>query len=110
MSCIEDSIDTLPQGSPVALVIHSPGGEARAAYQLATILRKHCGSFVAVVPRYAKSAATLLSLGASRILLGRCAELGPRDAQWEDPEREEHLSALDEVQALERLQAAALEG
>jgi hypothetical protein len=62
------------------------------------------------VPRYAKSAATLLALGGSEILLGRTpAELGPLDAQLEDPEREDSLSALDEVQALERLHAFALD-
>jgi len=47
------------------------------------------------VPRYAKSAATLLALGADRILLGKFAEIGPLDAQFDDPEREYRLSALD---------------
>ncbi|MDO8431420.1 MAG: hypothetical protein Q7S58_03320 [Candidatus Binatus sp.] len=101
---------SLLPGRPIALLIHSPGGIANCAFQLANLLTERCGSFVAVVPRYAKSAATLLALGADKILLGRPpAELGPLDAQLFDPEREEHLSALDEVQALERLHAFALE-
>jgi ClpP class serine protease len=33
------------------------------------LLKRHCGGFVAVVPRYAKSAATLLALGADEIIL-----------------------------------------
>lgn len=99
--------DALPK-TPVALLIDSPGGVAKWAYQLAMILRRHCGGFTAVVPRYAKSAATLLTLGADKIVLGRDAELGPLDAQLIDPEREEPLSALDEVQALERLHAFAM--
>ncbi len=57
----------------------------------------------------AKSAATLLTLGGDRIFIGRDAELGPLDVQVWDPEREEPTSALDEVQALERLFPTALE-
>lgn len=93
----------------VALLIDSPGGQARAAYQIATMLQKQCGGFIAVIPRYAKSAATLLTLGAERIILGEHAELGPLDAQVFDRERENVMSALDEVHALERLQAFALD-
>ena len=59
----------------VALLIHSPGGEAKAAYQLAKTLRGQCQGFVAIVPRYAKSAATLLCLGAERIVMSGNAEL-----------------------------------
>jgi hypothetical protein len=61
-----------------------------------------------VVPRYAKSAATLLVLGAP-IMLGADAELGPLDAQIWDAEREEQSSALNEVQALERLHSQAVD-
>jgi hypothetical protein len=72
-------------------------------------LCRHAGGFTAVIPSYAKSAATLLSLGADRIIMGVDAELGPLDAQLWDSDREERTSALDEIQALERLHTAALE-
>lgn len=101
--------DKLSVNKPIALLIDSHGGDAAAAYQLATFLRRRCGGFVAVIPRYGKSAATLLTLGADKVILGREAELGPLDAQLLDPEREEFTSALDEVQSLERLHAFALE-
>jgi hypothetical protein len=93
---------------PIALLIDSPGGYSKAAYQTAMSIRRHCGSFTAVIPRYAKSAATLLALGASEIILNTDAELGPLDVQIFDPEREEIASALDEVQSVERLHASAL--
>jgi Serine dehydrogenase proteinase len=99
----------MPMQEPIALLIDSPGGFAKCAYQIASLLKACCGGFTAVVPRCAKSAATLLALGADTILLGRHAELGPLDAQYHDPEREEWVSALDEVQALERLHAFSLE-
>ena len=62
--------DSLPKKEKIALVIESPGGSAKSAFQLAMLLKRHCGGFVAVVPRYAKSAATLLALGADEIILG----------------------------------------
>jgi len=93
---------------PIALLIDSPGGYSKAAYQTAMCIRRRCGSFKAVIPRYAKSAATLLALGASDIILNTDAELGPLDVQIFDAEREEWASALDEVQSVERLHASAL--
>jgi len=79
-----NDIRKLPKGKPIALLMHSPGGQASCAYRLALRINQHCGSFVALVPRWAKSAATLLSLGASRIVLGSQGELGPLDAQVTD--------------------------
>ena len=100
---------SLPKGKPIALLLDSPGGYARNAYQIANLVRKHCGSFTAIVPQFAKSAGTLLALGGDKIILGDDAELGPLDAQFIDTGREEIRSALDEVQSLERLFASALE-
>lgn len=95
----------LERGKHIALLIDSPGGHARSAYEIAVLLQKHCGGFTAVVPRRAKSAATLISLGADNIILGEYGELGPLDVQFLDEEREEWISGLDEVQSLERLHA-----
>lgn len=99
----------LAKGKKIALLIDSNGGMARQAYEVAMLLRRHCGGFVAVIPRHAKSAATLLALGADAIIMNDHAEMGPLDVQIYDPDREEWLSGLDEVQSLERLQAFALD-
>lgn len=104
-----DQLDDLPDGTGVALLIDSPGGLATSAYRFARVLQKRCGGFVAMVPRYAKSAATLVCLGAQSIVMGDYAELGPLDAQIDDPDREGRISALDEVQALSRLTVGSLE-
>jgi len=101
-------IGQLTRGEKVAVVIFSPGGDARAAYKLACLLRKHCGGFTAVVPQFAKSAATLFALGADRIVMGRLAEMGPLDVQIEDAEKEQRMSALEVVQAIERLNIEAM--
>ena len=99
----------LSAGSSVVLLLESPGGYASDAYAIARILCHHAGGFTAVVPSHAKSAATLLALGAEELLMGIDAEMGPLDAQQWDHEREERTSALNEIQALERLHSVALE-
>lgn len=101
--------DQIEPGRPIALVLDSPGGIARSAYEIARLFQRRASELVVVVPRYAKSAATLLSFGADRLIMGPDAELGPLDAQLLDMDREDWSSALDEVQALERLNVAALE-
>ena len=101
-------MEKVTKGQPVAVVIYSPGGDARVAYRLASLLRKHCGGFTAVVPHLAKSAATLFALGADKIVMGRLAEMGPLDVQIEDVEKEQRISALEVVQAIERLNIEAM--
>jgi hypothetical protein len=93
----------------VALLIESPGGNADCAYQVARLLQRKCGGFTAIVGANAKSAATLLCLGADEIVMSADAQLGPLDAQFFDRDRDAIGSALDHVQALERLNAASLE-
>lgn len=94
---------------PVALVIHSMGGHAFAAYGIARQFQLDTAGLTVIVPRRAKSAATLLALGGKEIIFGPHAELGPLDAQLFDPDREHWTSALDEVKALDRLHASAQE-
>ena len=97
----------LSKPKQVVLLINSTGGSAKSGYQLAMLFRQYCRRFVALVPNVAKSAATLLAIGADEIILGNTGELGPVDAQVLEGTR--YVPALDRVKALERLQAAALE-
>jgi hypothetical protein len=99
--------EKLSQNDQVVLLIDSSGGSAKAGYQLAMFFRHFCGRFVALVPRAAKSAATLLAIGADEIILGNSGELGPVDAQV--LEGNDYVPVLDRVKALERLHASALE-
>jgi hypothetical protein len=108
-SAVKFALKDVPRKHPIAVVLESPGGYAKDAFKIARFLRRHCGAFIAVVPNYAKSAATLLALGAEQVLMGPDAELGPLDAQVDDFDREQHMSALEVVQSLERLNEAAME-
>ena len=67
---------------PLLLILVSPGGEVEPAYQIAKICRKYSHNrLVIAIPRIAKSAATLISLGADEIHMGELGQLGPIDLQ-----------------------------
>lgn len=99
------------QFEDIDLVIQSAGGDIHVAYQMVEILRLHAKRLFACVPSYAKSAATLLCLGADEITMERLAQLGPLDTQvFEDTKgKAEFTSALNPFKALEQLQAFSLE-
>jgi len=69
---------------PILLIIVSGGGEPASAYLIGKLCQEFCnGSLTVVVPRYAKSAATLLACAANEIHMGSLSELGPIDPQIE---------------------------
>jgi hypothetical protein len=94
----------------VDLWLDSPGGSARDAYKIALLLRSIAGRVRVVIPDYAKSAATLLSLVADEIYMGPAAELGPLDVQL-DYEKTPgmRVSALDRIGNLNQITEAARE-
>ena len=65
----------------LTLVIHTPGGDPNAAEAIVNYLRSKFDDIEAIVPTYAMSAGTMISLGTDRIVLGRQSQLGPIDPQ-----------------------------
>ncbi|MGB3252265.1 SDH family Clp fold serine proteinase [Buttiauxella gaviniae] len=75
---IQEPVD----GKDLILILRSPGGNVEPAFLISKIcIRCKNGKFKVVVPAEAKSAATLLSLGADEIHMGGMSELGPIDPQ-----------------------------
>lgn len=66
---------------PLLLILQSGGGEPGSAYLIGRLCREHSSKFIVSVPRWAKSAATLLSTAADEIHMGSLSELGPIDLQ-----------------------------
>ncbi len=66
-----------------ALLISSPGGNGLTAERIINICRSYSGSgnFQTIVPGKAKSAATMICFGSSKILMGNSSELGAIDPQ-----------------------------
>lgn len=95
-------------GTTVDLWLDSPGGSARDAYKIGLLLRSIGSRIRVVIPDYAKSAATLLSLVADEIYVGPAAELGPLDAQLDyEKSPGTRVSALDRIGNLNEITEAA---
>lgn len=63
----------------IDLYLYSRGGDVSVPWRIASMIREFCDKFNILIPYKAHSAATLLSLGADNIIMGRKAELGPID-------------------------------
>ena len=78
-------------GASITLLLNSPGGDVDAAERLQHLLRESAsppeleqpGDVEIVVPNRAKSAATIMALGAHRVIMSDESELGPIDPQVE---------------------------
>ncbi len=81
----ESILNSVSGADQINLLLHSPGGDATIVEKMVDMCRSHLSGehckFRVIVPNIAKSAATVLALGADKILMGYCSELGPIDPQ-----------------------------
>lgn len=82
---IEDLLRCKNQYKPLLLILNSPGGQAIAAEKILLVCEAYAQinktNFYALIPKSAKSAATIIALGADKILMSKTAELGAIDPQ-----------------------------
>lgn len=82
-----DLLHNVGLGQPIDLLLHTPGGDIDATEKLITMLRASVGrdgeygELRVVVPDYAKSAGTLIALGANSLIMSDSSELGTIDPQ-----------------------------
>lgn len=69
---------------PIDIILHTPGGLALAATQIAMALKAHPSKKSVIVPHYAMSGGTLIALAADEIVMDPHAALGPVDPQLGD--------------------------
>jgi hypothetical protein len=94
------------------VVLQTPGGDPDAAYLITKILRKHTAKASFLIPVFAKSAGTLMCLGADELVVTEVTEFGPLDSQMrEDQEGTSSTwgSALNGFKALEQIQLHTLQ-
>lgn len=76
----------------IDLVLLSPGGSGEAGYRIGHAFQQWATrrslKFSVVIPLYAKSAATILALGAHEIVMGLQSEIGPIDPQIPELDRD----------------------
>ena len=63
----------------IDLFLHSYGGAVDTPYKMVMLIREFCEEFAVIVPFVAKSAASMLILGADEVVMGPISELGPID-------------------------------
>ena len=81
-----DLLHNVQEGENVELLLHTSGGSVDAAEKLMRLVRSRVGQDAEVrviVPEYAKSAGTVMILGADCVVMSDTSELGPIDPQME---------------------------
>ncbi|MGB6833218.1 MAG: hypothetical protein WA765_00485 [Candidatus Acidiferrum sp.] len=63
----------------VDLFIHSNGGSGTVPWRIVSLIQQYSKDFAVLVPHHAFSAATLIALGAKKIIMHRMGCLGPID-------------------------------
>ena len=78
-----DLMHNVPAGEDIELLLHTTGGSADAAEKLMLMVRTKVGQATlrVIVPDFAKSAGTMMVLGADHVVMSDSSELGPIDPQ-----------------------------
>ncbi|HUY45159.1 MAG TPA: hypothetical protein VMV92_05485 [Streptosporangiaceae bacterium] len=97
----EELLFDASQSEDLHLMLVSQGGDGEVAVRLVRSAQARCARLTVIVPDYAKSAATLLALGAHEILMGPTSDLGPVDPQFQISDFD-LVSAKDMIAAVER--------
>lgn len=90
----------------LTLLLHTPGGVTNAAETIVEYLRSKFPYIEVIIPLYAMSAGTMISLAADRIIMGRQSQLGPIDPQL--PLNGRMVSAIAVIQQFQRAQKEIL--
>ena len=78
----EDLLIDVDPGDDLHLLLDTPGGDGESAIRLVRQAQSRCRELSVIVPDRAKSAGTILALGAHRIVMGPTSDLGPIDPQF----------------------------
>jgi ClpP class serine protease len=91
----------------LTLLLHTPGGITNAAETIVSYLSTKFADIEVIIPTYAMSAGTMISLAADRIVMGKQSQLGPIDPQM--PIMGQFVSARAIVDQFERAKLEILE-
>ena len=78
-----DLLHRVPRDRDLDLLLHTAGGSIDVAEKLMWMLKRHVGpgELRVIVPEFAKSAGTVMVLGADSVVMSDMSELGPIDPQ-----------------------------
>ena len=78
-------LTSIGKSSKIDLFLHSYGGAVDTPYKVVMLIREFCEQFSVIVPFSAKSAASMIVLGADEVIMGPISELGPIDPLVKHP-------------------------
>lgn len=78
---VVSAISMTSKDRPLDVILHTEGGEALAALQIARAVKAHPAKKTVFVPYFAMSGGTLIALAADEIVMSEHAVLGPIDPQ-----------------------------
>jgi hypothetical protein len=90
----------------LTLLLHTPGGVTNATETIVDYLWSKFSDLEVIIPTYAMSAGTMISLAADRLIMGRQSQLGPIDPQM--PMQQRFVSAQAIVDQFERAKSDVL--
>lgn len=82
MNGLMSSLHGMTWSKGLTLILHTPGGVTNAAESIVEYLRSKFHDIEVVVPTFAMSAGTMISLASDRIYLANHSQLGPIDPQF----------------------------
>jgi hypothetical protein len=106
---LEELIHDADPDEDIHLILVSPGGDGESAVRMVRSIQARCKELTVIVPDQAKSAATILAMGAHQILMGPTSDLGPVDPQFpvgSGPQGSGLVSAKDMIAAVDSAEAA----
>jgi len=89
----------------IDLFLYSSGGDTMVPWRIVSMIREYCDEFCVLIPYKAHSAATMISLGADKILMSDLSELSPIDPSTsnvfnpEDPNHNKIPISVEDVMA-----------
>ena len=80
-----DHLDAIGPVDKISLILFTSGGDTSAAWNLVNLMQIFCDDFEVIALGKCRSAGTLISLGADRIIMTKQATLGPIDPSIQHP-------------------------
>lgn len=80
-----EHLDIIGKPKRISLFLYTRGGSTLGAWSLVNLIKQFCDEFEVIIPSKAHSAGTLISLGASTIMMTKQATLGPIDPSLTSP-------------------------
>ena len=80
-----EHLDNFKTNKRISLFLYSSGGLTLAGWSIVNLIRQFCNYFEVIVPSKALSTATLICLGADKIVMTKQSNLGPVDPSVNTP-------------------------